>query len=144
MPALPAVGEDDAGLVYAGDEEKVVFLRDHAACRALAWPAGASPFWWSVPNRSDPRRASRARCDARETRGRTDQPRRQAGRRTGLRACDPREKVIAVAYYGLVSLCGLTLRTGSDAADAAWRDIDALFKLVCDHPLRRQEPKKEI
>ncbi len=43
MPVLPAVGEDEAGLVYAGDEEKAVFLLDHAACRALAWPSGASP-----------------------------------------------------------------------------------------------------
>jgi 8-oxo-dGTP diphosphatase len=46
---------------------------------------------------------------------------------------DPRERVISVAYYALAPLDGLSLRAGSDAAAAAWHDIDALPKLAFDH-----------
>jgi 8-oxo-dGTP diphosphatase len=46
---------------------------------------------------------------------------------------DPRERVISVAYYALAPLRGLSLKAGSDAADAAWHEIDALPTLAFDH-----------
>ena len=38
-----AVGENEAAVVYAGDEGKAVFLLYRAACWAPAWPSDASP-----------------------------------------------------------------------------------------------------
>lgn len=46
---------------------------------------------------------------------------------------DSRERVISVAYYALMPLQGVELKSGSDAADARWFDIDALPKLAFDH-----------
>lgn len=47
---------------------------------------------------------------------------------------DPRERVITIAYYALVPSDQLTLQAGTDAADAAWFDLDELPDLAFDHP----------
>ncbi len=46
---------------------------------------------------------------------------------------DPRERVISVAYYGLMPLPALEPRSGSDAAQIAWFDADRLPDLAFDH-----------
>lgn len=46
---------------------------------------------------------------------------------------DPRERVISVAYYALVSLEGHTIEAGTDARAAAWFSIDDLPRLAFDH-----------
>ncbi|OIP24957.1 hypothetical protein AUK11_01820 [bacterium CG2_30_37_16] len=46
---------------------------------------------------------------------------------------DPRTRVVSVAYFALVNSEKLDIKTGSDAKDAAWRDIDEIPKLAFDH-----------
>ena len=46
---------------------------------------------------------------------------------------DPRERVISVAYYGLVPSERLTLKPDSDATEAAWFALDKLPALAFDH-----------
>ena len=46
---------------------------------------------------------------------------------------DPRERVISVTYYALVSSDRLQLRPASDATDAAWFAMDELPALAFDH-----------
>ena len=46
---------------------------------------------------------------------------------------DPRERIISVAYYGLVRPGKYQLKADSDADDAQWFDIDHLPSLAFDH-----------
>ncbi|QMW21650.1 NUDIX hydrolase [Sandaracinobacteroides saxicola] len=46
---------------------------------------------------------------------------------------DPRGDVVSVAYLALVRANEQTLQAGSDAAEAAWHDINALPSLAFDH-----------
>ncbi|HWA24760.1 MAG TPA: NUDIX domain-containing protein [Lacunisphaera sp.] len=46
---------------------------------------------------------------------------------------DPRERVISVAYYGLIKLAGQSLQADSDAEDVAWFPVAELPKLAFDH-----------
>lgn len=46
---------------------------------------------------------------------------------------DPRERVVSVAYYALVSLEGHAIEAGTDALAAAWFSIDDLPSLAFDH-----------
>lgn len=46
---------------------------------------------------------------------------------------DPRERVISVAYYGLVPSESMTLRPDTDATEAAWFALKALPELAFDH-----------
>jgi 8-oxo-dGTP diphosphatase len=46
---------------------------------------------------------------------------------------DPRERVISVTYYALVSADKLSLSAGSDAAEAAWFPLRRLPELAFDH-----------
>src|SRR5258706_12949185 len=46
---------------------------------------------------------------------------------------DPRERVVSVAYYGLVKLSAHETRAATDAADARWFPISKLPKLAFDH-----------
>lgn len=46
---------------------------------------------------------------------------------------DPRERVISVTYYALVSADRLTLVAGSDASEAAWFPLCQLPELAFDH-----------
>ena len=46
---------------------------------------------------------------------------------------DPRERIISVAYYGLTPVPAVELKPGSDAAQAAWFEVDQLPELAFDH-----------
>lgn len=46
---------------------------------------------------------------------------------------DPRERVISVAYYGLIKLAGQPLHAATDAEDVAWFPVAELPKLAFDH-----------
>lgn len=46
---------------------------------------------------------------------------------------DPRERVISVAYYGLVPSESMTLTPDTDATEAAWFALEALPELAFDH-----------
>jgi len=46
---------------------------------------------------------------------------------------DPRGRVISVAFYALVNLCGRTLAASSDARRAAWFALSDLPSLAFDH-----------
>jgi 8-oxo-dGTP diphosphatase len=46
---------------------------------------------------------------------------------------DPRERVVSVAYYGLVALAGKTLHASTDASNAAWFCVSELPSLAFDH-----------
>lgn len=46
---------------------------------------------------------------------------------------DPRERIISVAYYGLIRPDGFQLQADTDAEDARWFDINKLPDLAFDH-----------
>ena len=46
---------------------------------------------------------------------------------------DPRERILTVAYFALISLDGQRVQAGDDAADARWYGVDSLPALACDH-----------
>ena len=46
---------------------------------------------------------------------------------------DPRERVVSVAYYALVSLLGQPLHSATDASDAQWFALSTLPSLGFDH-----------
>ncbi len=46
---------------------------------------------------------------------------------------DPRERVVSVAYYGLVKLAGRHVEAATDAARAAWFPVAELPPLAFDH-----------
>ena len=46
---------------------------------------------------------------------------------------DPRERVVTVAYFGLVNLDDHRVEAATDASDAAWFAIDDLPQLAFDH-----------
>jgi 8-oxo-dGTP diphosphatase len=47
---------------------------------------------------------------------------------------DPRERVVSVAYYGLVKLLDHQARADTDAASAKWFPVSRVPKLAFDHP----------
>jgi len=46
---------------------------------------------------------------------------------------DPRERILTVAFYALISTKGQRMQAGDDAADAQWFSVDSLPALACDH-----------
>jgi 8-oxo-dGTP diphosphatase len=46
---------------------------------------------------------------------------------------DPRNRVVSIAYYGLVKPSAFNLRADSDASEAAWFNTKALPQLAFDH-----------
>lgn len=46
---------------------------------------------------------------------------------------DPRERVVSVAYYALVSLAEQRMRAATDATDAAWVPLSSVRRLAFDH-----------
>jgi 8-oxo-dGTP diphosphatase len=76
-----------------------------------------------------------------------DAARRELAEETGLRdifleqlftfgatARDPRERVVSVAYYALVSLADHKPKAATDARQAAWFSVEAVPDLAFDHP----------
>ena len=48
---------------------------------------------------------------------------------------DPRERVVTVTYYALVSLAGHDVRASTDARNAAWFTVNDLPELAFDHAM---------
>lgn len=46
---------------------------------------------------------------------------------------DPRERVVTVAYFGLVNICGHSVRAATDARNAAWFGVTEVPSLAFDH-----------
>ena len=76
-----------------------------------------------------------------------DAARRELAEETGLRDIfleqlftfgatdrDPRERVVSVAYYALVSLADHKPKAATDARQAAWFSVEAVPDLAFDHP----------
>ena len=76
-----------------------------------------------------------------------DAARRELAEETGLRDIfpeqlftfgatdrDPRERVVSVAYYALVSLADHKPQAATDARQAAWFSVEAVPDLAFDHP----------
>ena len=55
---------------------------------------------------------------------------------------DPRERVISIAYYGVVDIC--EVRGGDDAAKAQWFPLDELPRLAFDHDVILREALKVL
>ncbi len=53
----------------------------------------------------------------------------------GIPERDPRNRVISVAYFGLVRPDAFEIHADTDASDAQWCNIDQLPELAFDHPL---------
>jgi 8-oxo-dGTP diphosphatase len=115
----------------------VVFGHDESDLKMLLIQRGVAPFKgrWALPGgfvRLDEALEDAARRELREETGLDDlfleqlytfgEPRR-----------DPRERVISVAYYALVTLAGHPVQASSDAANVAWFSISDLPPLAFDH-----------
>lgn len=57
---------------------------------------------------------------------------------------DPRNRVVSIAYYGLVRPDNFSLQANTDAKDAAWFAIKELPELAFDHALIIQQAVKRL
>jgi 8-oxo-dGTP diphosphatase len=122
---------------FALATDLVIFAFDGASLRLLLIRRAKEPFenQWALPGGFLEPDETLDACAERELTEETGLELRQleqlaAFSRPGR---DPRGDVVSVAYLALVRANDQALRAGSDAAEAAWHDVDALPALAFDH-----------
>jgi len=115
-----------------------IFTVDDAVLKLLVVRRGMEPFKgnWALPGgfvRIDESLEAAAARELAEETGLTGAYLEQVGAFGDPRR-DPRERVISIAYFAIVSAHKRELRAGSDAAEARWCDVANLPKLAFDHP----------
>ena len=118
----------------------VVILRLHAGgLQALLVRRGGEPFLgrWALPGGFLQETEDLDACARRETEEETGvRPGRILQFANFSRPDrDPRGRVISVAYLALIRAEDVRLEAGTDAAEAAWRGLDAARDLAFDHDL---------
>lgn len=122
---------------FALTTDLVVFAFDGALLRLLLVRRANEPFkqQWALPGGFLEPNETLDECAKRELTEETGVELRQleqlaAFSRPGR---DPRGDVVSVAYLALVRASDHALQAGSDAAETAWHDINALPALAFDH-----------
>lgn len=113
----------------------VVFGFDPTGLSVLLIERALPPHGWALPGgfvQMDENIDEAARRELREETGFSDLFLEQLYT-FGDPKRDPRERVVSVAYYALVSGKGAVPRAGSDAKRAQWFDTTALPPLAFDH-----------
>jgi 8-oxo-dGTP diphosphatase len=123
--------------LFAVATDLVVLAISENALRLLLVRRGTEPFagQWALPGGFVEDGESLDDCARRELQEETGVELRRLDQLAAFSAPDrdPRGDVISVAYLALVRANGKALVASSDAAEANWRDIDALPKLAFDH-----------
>lgn len=115
----------------------VVFAFDQADLRVMLIQRDLKPFEgrWALPGgfvRVDETVDDAARRELREETGLQDIYLEQLYTFGDLRR-DPRERVVTVAYYALVSVEGHQVQASTDARNAAWFSVTDIPSLAFDH-----------
>jgi len=115
----------------------VIFTILDNALKVLLVKRGGEPFkgQWALPGgflRMDESIDACARRELREETGVRDVYLEQLYT-FGDVGRDPRERVLSVAYYALISSTEQKLQAGDDAAEADWYDVETLPNLAFDH-----------
>lgn len=122
---------------FALTTDLVIFSFDGDALRLLLIRRAKAPFegQWALPGGFLEHDETLDRCAERELEEETGLELRRLDQLAAFSepGRDPRGDVVSVAYLALVRADGQALRAGSDAADVAWHDIDALPPLAFDH-----------
>lgn len=122
---------------YAITTDMVVFTIRNEALQLLLVKRGAAPFKgrWALPGgflKPDEDLESCARRELQEETGLAGFYLEQLYTFGALRR-DPRERVVTVAYFGLIRSDAVTLHAASDAAAAAWFALQEQPQLAFDH-----------
>jgi 8-oxo-dGTP diphosphatase len=115
----------------------VVFGFDEAELKVLLIERGLEPFKgrWALPGgfvRVEETLEAAARRELEEEAGLTDVFLEQLYT-FGTVDRDPRERVVSVAYYALVTLAGHEAKAATDAANARWFPLSKVPQLAFDH-----------
>jgi 8-oxo-dGTP diphosphatase len=115
----------------------VIFTVTDGALKVLLIKRGTEPFKgkWALPGGFMKMEESIEQCAQRELAeetGLTDIYLEQLAT-FGAVDRDPRERVISVSYYALIPSDNITLKAGTDAAEAKWFSVDELPELSFDH-----------
>lgn len=115
----------------------VVFGFDGRVLHVLLVERGVQPFlgMWALPGgflRMDETIEDCARRELREEVGIKDIYLEQFHVFSAIRR-DPRERVVTVAFFAMVSKSDFEIIAGDDAANASWFEIDSLPPLAFDH-----------
>lgn len=122
---------------FALTTDLVVFAFDGDALRLLLIRRANDPYAgrWALPGGFVEHGETLDRCAERELQEETGLELRRLDQLAAFSepGRDPRGDVVSVAYLALVRADGQVLRAGSDAAEAAWHEVEALPSLAFDH-----------
>ena len=123
--------------LFALATDLVIFAFDGDALRLLLVRRGKPPFRgeWALPGGFLEHGETLEECARRELREETGVELRRLDQLSAFSTPgrDPRGNVVSIAYLALVRASNVLATAGSDAAEAAWREVDALPKLAFDH-----------